>query len=134
KLFCYLFKLPPGSRGVENPATLVCFRRNSWGSVRARKNGPMIRGFAAVNAGAARVSRPMSQDRVGVQRDAAHGGARLFFDAGLAIAAAAPVGKNESGFHGLFELVVILCFVSVGAAECQRLVKKRLVNLSKQLF
>src|SRR5713226_9046019 len=95
-------------------------------SIGARKDRALRRGLAAVDADAGATGL--------FQRDAAHGGARLFLDFGFALRVPAPRGKGETGLDRLFQVVVGFRVMRVGFAECQSLVMQRLLNFGEQAF
>src|SRR5450432_3234847 len=109
-------------------------REPGWGDVPGKERGSsgqaplispgedgLLRGWLSAvyaNAGASRL----------VERNAAHGGAGLFFDLGFAFGTAAPRGKGETGFHRFFQVVVGLGVVGIGFAEGQRFVVHGLLD------
>src|SRR6266436_10404644 len=68
------------------------------------------------------------------ERDAAHGGARFFFDLRFALRAATPEGKRKTVFHGAFQILIGFRVVRIALAESQRLVMQCLLNFREQAF
>src|SRR6516162_4158012 len=85
--------------------------------VGAREDGAGFGGFSTMNASAQAGGVATAQDRIGIEGDAAHGGARLFLDGGLALVVSTPIGEGKAGLDGLLEFVVSPGFVGIDAAE-----------------
>src|SRR3974377_515703 len=125
----------PGMFLGVTPELAVAQGTGAWqASVGAREDGSSLGGLAAMNASARTAGAAMSQDRVRVQGDAAHGRARLLLDGGFALPVAAPIGEGEARLDGLPEVVIRLGFVRVRAAEGQGLVQECLLVFAEQLF
>src|SRR5579885_3070585 len=103
-------------------------------SVGARKDGAVLCGLAAVDTFAGSCSAARPQNGVLVDRNAAHGGASLFFNFFFASAAAAPAGVGEAGLDGLFEFVVGLGVVRIRTAEGECLCMQGILNVGEELF
>src|SRR3981081_2984605 len=58
------------------------------------------------------------------ERDAAHGGARFFFDLRFALRAATPEGKRKTVFHSAFQVLIGFRVVRIALAESQRFVRR----------
>src|ERR1700683_187604 len=84
-------------------------QRSPAGSVSAAEDSFFFSGLAAMDADA--IAGLL------IERDAAHGGFRLFLDFGLALRAAAPIGKREPGFHRTLQVIVSFRIGGVRVAE-----------------
>src|SRR6516165_7080511 len=135
--------LAPGETPVERRRCGMFLRVTPFGAVAqlcerplvsTREDGAGFGGFAAMNASAGARGAVMAQDRIWIERDAAHGCARFFLDGRLALAASTPMSEGKAGLDGLLEFVVALGFAGVRAAEGQGFVEKRLLNFGEELF
>src|SRR3974377_1654915 len=99
--------------------------------VSARKDGASRGGLAAMNADARAGGAAMPQDRIRVERDAAHGCSRFFLNCGFAFVVSTPISEGKPGLDGLLEFVVGTRFVSVRAAESQGFVEQRLLDFGE---
>ena len=99
--------------------------------VSARKDGASRGGLTAMNADARAGGVALAQDRIRIERDAAHGCSRFLLDGGFALVVSTPISEGKPGLDGLLEFVVSTGLVGIAAAESQGLVEQRLLDFGE---